>query len=75
MTDVLNRLDDVVVQLQLGQLLHTLEVVNDPNVLVRQLEVRQIPNGLVIIIVDPVLLVVLYGVLPNESIIDDRWLD
>ena len=74
-------LDDVVVKLQLLELLHTFQVVDDPNIFVRQLQMLQVPDDrffLLPLLVDQedvVLLIILNGIVPYERVVDDRRLN
>lgn len=80
MVQVLNVLNDIVIQLKFLQLLHAFEIVDLPDVLVRKLKVLQIPNdwldllALVVDEEDAVLLVVLYSIITDQRIVDDRRL-
>ena len=68
MANILDAADDVVVQLELGELLKSLEVVNLNDVLIGERKVGEFPKWLVIGVEDLVLLVVLHQVLPIQEL-------
>ena len=59
MLQIFNLADDVVVQLQFHKPVHTLEVIDFDDVQIGERQVLQIPQRLVILVIDLVLLVVL----------------
>lgn len=75
MVQILNFTNDVVVQLELGQLLKPGQIVDFDDVFVGETQVLQLPQRCLILIVDLILLVIFHDILPDEDIINDGRLD